>query len=60
MKLYDNVRIKKNGRTGIIVDITKEGYIIEADEERKSDDEEGYPGRWPLYDCRADEIEVLK
>lgn len=59
IKLYDRVQIKTNGRTGTIVDITKERYIVEDDEER-SGDARGYPGRWPLYDCKADEIEVLK
>ena len=50
MKLYDHVRIKSNGCTGIIVDITKERCIVEADEEWK-EDEDGYPGRWRLYNC---------
>ncbi len=59
MKLFDHVRIKSSGITGIIVDIFDGRFTIEADEERKPDDHSGYPGRWPLYTCFATEIELV-
>lgn len=59
MELYDHVKIKSSGITGIIVDIFNGRYTIEADEERKNGDDSGYPGRWPLYTCSATEIEPV-
>ena len=35
MELYDHVKIKSSGVTGIIVDILNGRYTVEADEERK-------------------------
>lgn len=60
MKLYDHVEIKTNGIRGIIVDISGDKFTIEADEERKPDDNNGYPGRWPLYTCSLEEIESME
>ena len=57
MELYDHVKIKSSGVTGIIVDILNGRYTVEADEERKAGDDSGYPGRWPLYTCTSSEIE---
>ena len=59
MELYDHVKIKSSGITGIIVDIFNGQYTIEADKERKNGDDSGYPGRWPLYTCSATEIEPV-
>ena len=59
MKLFDHVRIKSTGITGIIVDVFNGRFTVEGDEERKKGDSTGYPGRWPLYTCTADEIELL-
>ena len=59
MELYDHVRIKSSGVTGIIVDVLNDRFTVEADEERKSGDNSGYPGRWPLYTCSASEIEPI-
>ena len=59
MELYDHVKIKSSGVTGIIVDILNGRYTVEADEERKASDDSGYPGRWPLYTCTSSEIEPI-
>lgn len=59
MKLYDHVKIKSSGITGIIVDIFGERFTVESDTERAPGDESGYPGRWPLYTCSASELETL-
>jgi hypothetical protein len=59
MNLYDRVKIKKNGKTGIIVDIAnlENGciYTIEDDEENTTDDK----NRWALYECKRNEIELI-
>lgn len=57
--LYDHVRIKSSGVTGIIVDVLNGRFTVESDEERKPGDNSGYPGRWPLYTCSAAEIEPI-
>lgn len=63
-KLYDRVKIKKNGITGIIVDISKMGnksiYTIESDIKGKVEQEGVYPSLWALYDCFYEEIEKVK
>lgn len=59
MELFDHVKIKSSGITGIIVDILNGRFMVEADEERKPGDNSGYPGRWPLYTCSAAELEPL-
>ena len=59
MELYDHVKIKSSGVTGIIVDILNGRYTVEADEERKAGDDSGYPGQWPLYTCTSSEIEPI-
>lgn len=60
MDLFDRVKIKSSGITGIIVDIFDNQFTIEADEERKLNDDSGYPSRWPLHTCSAVEIEPVK
>lgn len=59
MELFDHVKIKSSGVTGIIVDVLNDRFIVEADEERKPGDTSGYSGRWPLYTCSAFELELL-
>lgn len=62
MNLYDHVKIKKSGITGIIVDVSgtdAKSYIVESDKEREPGDTSGYPGRWPLYDCVEADLELL-
>lgn len=59
MELFDHVKIKSNGITGIIVDILNDHVTVEADEERRPGDNSGYPGRWPLYVCSLSELEPL-
>ena len=59
MELFDHVKIKSSGVTGIIVDVLNGHFTVEADEERKSGDTSGYPGQWPLYTCLASELELL-
>ena len=59
MELFDHVKIKSSGITGVIVDILNGRFTVEADEERKPGNTSGYPGRWPLYTCSASELEPL-
>lgn len=58
--LYDKVRIKSNDLIGTIVDISvingKNIYIIESD---TPDIQEGYGGKWKLFDCSLEEIESV-
>ena len=60
MKLYDHVKIKSSGITGVIVDIFGERFTVESDTERVPGDTRGYPGRWPLFTCPASELELRK
>lgn len=60
MELFDHVKIKSSGVTGIIVDITGSRFTVESDQERKAGDDSGYPGRWPLYTCSEDELEPIR
>lgn len=59
MELFDHVKIKSSGITGIIVDALNGRFVVEADNERKPGDTGGYPGMWPLYTCSASEIELI-
>lgn len=59
MELFDHVKIKSSGITGIIVDVLNDRFTVEADEERKPGDTSGYPGRWSLYTCLASDLEPL-
>ena len=43
MKLYDHVKIKSSGITGVIVDIFGERFTVESDTERVPGDTSGYP-----------------
>ena len=60
MELFDHVRIISSGITGIIVDISGGRFTVEADKERTPSDDSGYPGRWPLYTCSANELDLIK
>ena len=60
MELFDHVKIKSNRITGIIVDILDDQFTVEADVERKVDDNSGYQSRWALYICTATELEPIK
>lgn len=60
MKLFDHVKIKSSGITGIIVDVLDDRATVESDTERTPGDTSGYPGRWPLYTCSVSELELLK
>lgn len=60
MELFDHVKIKSSGVTGVVVDVSNGKFIVESDEERKPDDTSGYPGRWPLYTCKLCEIELIE
>ena len=52
MKLYDHVKIKSSGITGVIVDIFGERFTVESDTERVPGDTSGYPGRWHCSPAR--------
>lgn len=58
--LYDKVRIKSSNLIGTIVDIStvneKDSYIIESD---IPDIQGGYGGKWKLFNCSFEEIEVV-
>lgn len=60
--LYDKVKMKKNGLSGVVVDVYSVGetkhYSVEADE--KTDEAGGYGGDYPIFDCTADEIEIVE
>lgn len=60
-ELYDKVKIKKNGLSGVVVDVYSVGetkhYSVEADE--KTDEAGGYGGDYPIFDCVAAEIERI-
>ena len=60
MELFDHVRIRSSGVTGIIVDVSNGRFMVEADKERKPGDDSGYPSRWPLYTCSANELDLIK
>lgn len=44
MKLFNHVKIKSSGVTGIIVDVLNGPFTVEVDEERKPGDTSGHPG----------------
>ena len=51
MELFDRVKIKSSGITGIIVDILDDQFTVEPDEERKADDNSEPMGIIHLYSC---------
>lgn len=59
MELFDHVKIKSTGISGVIVDISGENLVVESDDERKQGDDSGYPGRWALYTCSVDDVEPI-
>lgn len=63
MKENDKVRIKKNNIIGVIIDnyeIDGTEYFAVESIERKVDAEGGYGGDFPIFDCVADELEIVK
>lgn len=55
IQMYDHVKIKASGQTGIVVDIrhtTGEFITVEGDSRDES-------GAYPLFDCRPDDLELL-
>lgn len=55
IQMYDHVKIKASGQTGIVVDIrhtTDEFITVEGDSRDGS-------GAYPLFDCRPDDLELL-
>ncbi len=60
IKLYDSVKIKDGGSTGVVVDIYTDGsanfpvYFVEKDDECKV----GVPEK-DLVWCKSDEIELI-
>nr|DAP50757.1 MAG TPA: hypothetical protein [Caudoviricetes sp.] len=62
IKLFDHVKIKETGITGIVVDIGEvkgeARYEVEADE-KGTPGGYGDEGDWKLYGCRAAEIEKV-
>ena len=63
MKLFDRVKIKTTGKTGIIVDVSVDKtsgiawYIVESDSENKNRDKG--EDRWRLYDCKETDLELI-
>lgn len=62
--LFAHVRILSRRVTGIVVDIFEKRYIVEDDIERPAPDwpDEGayYTGRWPLYTCTGNDLELIE
>lgn len=60
-KLYDEVLIKSNNIRGIIVDIMslngEKVFTVESDEEYPN--KSGYGKRFPLFDCKQDELKKV-
>lgn len=55
IQMYDHVKIKASGQTGIVVDIrhtTGDFITVEGDSRDES-------GAYPLFDCRPDDLELL-
>lgn len=55
IQMYDHVKIKASGQTGIVVDIrhtTGDFITVEGDSRDGS-------GSYPLFDCRPDDLELL-
>lgn len=58
--LYDYVKIRNNGLSGQIIDMTERNgetvYTVECDEKGYCADA-NYPALYSLYDCKENEIE---
>ena len=55
IQMYDHVRIKASGQTGIVVDIrhtTGDFITVEGDSRDGA-------GSYPLFDCRPEDLELL-
>ncbi len=63
LKLYDRVRVLRNGATGQIVDICGNDdsarFVVESDVENV-DETADYPCKWSLYDCQENELEKIE
>lgn len=61
-ELYAYIKIKRNGVIGQIIDSAEQAcgtiYTVESNtqSERANAD---YPSLWPLYNCKANEIEPI-
>jgi len=61
INLYDIVLIKENRIEGTVVDISyisgRPKYVVESNAPSV---EGGYGGKWKLFDCDENEIELIK
>jgi heat shock protein HspQ len=64
---YDHVRIKQNGITGIVVDISpkysngQSCYTVESDNLKIQTDSNGEEYiDWPMYVCNEDDLEKIE
>ena len=61
--LFAHVKILSRRVTGIVVDVFNGRYTVEDDVERSAPDwpDEGanYTGKWPLYTCFGNDLELL-
>ncbi len=57
--LYDHVRIKDSGITGIVVDIRKTNAVYCTVEDDNRAEEASEDGLWPLYDCKIEDLELI-
>lgn len=60
----DHVRIKNKNVIGEIIDVSKgkDGgicYTVESDEEGYMDDPDAWNLRFPIFECRADQLEKV-
>ena len=63
MKENDKVRIKKHNIIGVIVDIYEvDGtrYFSVESSEKRIDTKGGYGDEFPIFDCVADELELIE
>ena len=61
--LFAHVRVISRKTTGIVVDVFERRYIVEDDIERPApnypDENAYYGGKWPLYTCFGNDLELL-
>ena len=61
LKIYDKVKIKSNDICGTIVDIytinDRTKFVVESDTPNVDD---GYGGKWKLFDCDESNIILIK
>lgn len=59
-----NVRILTKNVIGEIIDVTvgvdgKTYYLVESDTEGYTSDPDALNGKWPIYTCAAEELELV-